>query len=96
MPLASVLRAGCSERRPALRIPNMKPAYPIDGAKLARQILGRELHGWSDYPFVQGEVRALLRQFNCPKTSDSPRANWIVDEKMAQRVQAEINRRRTA
>ncbi len=71
----------------------MKPNYPMNGCDLARHILGRELRGSEDYAFVQGEVRALLRQFSCPKTSDSPRANWIVDEAMAARVADEVNRR---
>lgn len=70
------------------------PRYPIDGCELGRRILGRQLRGAEDYPFIQGEVRALLREYRCPKTSDSPRARWVVDASMAERVTREINRRR--
>jgi hypothetical protein len=72
----------------------MQSEYPIDGCELGRRILGRQLCGLEDYPFIQGEVRALLREYGCPKTSDSPRARWVVDEEMAGRVTREINRRR--
>jgi hypothetical protein len=66
--------------------------YPVDGCEPSRRLLGRELRGQEDFPFVQGEVRATLRKFGCPKTSDSPRANWVADEEMAKRVAAEVRR----
>jgi hypothetical protein len=64
--------------------------YPIDGSELARRLLhdSRRVREYTteDHKFVQHVVRAKLREFGCPKTSSSPRANWIVDEVMAKRV----------
>jgi len=47
----------------------MATDYPIDGCELSRRLLGRELRGEEDKPFVQREVRALVRKFDCAKTT---------------------------
>jgi hypothetical protein len=64
--------------------------YPIDAAELARRLLGRELvpqgdARGSDRRFVDS-VRALLRQYGCPREAGSHRPPYVVDEAMARRV----------
>ena len=64
--------------------------YPINGSELARLLLHDQSrvreYTREDYKFVQDDVRAKLKAFDCPKTSSSDRANWAVDEDMANRV----------
>jgi hypothetical protein len=67
--------------------------YPINGAELSRRLLGRELIPGGDYDFVQGQVRALLQKFGCPRESGGYRPPYIVDEKMARRVADVLGRR---
>ena len=64
--------------------------YPIDACELSWRLLGRQLRGLEDKPFIQDKVRATLRRFGCPKTSDSPRANWVVDEDMKKRAAEDL------
>jgi hypothetical protein len=66
--------------------------YPINSSELARRLLGRELIPGTDHAFVQGQVRALLQRFGCPRESGSWRPQYIVDEQMARRVAAELGR----
>lgn len=70
--------------------------YPINAAELARLLLHDQRrvreYNREDYVFVQHEVRDTLRGLGCPKTSSSLRANWVVDEAMAQRVARELGR----
>jgi hypothetical protein len=56
--------------------------WPINGSDLVRR-LGLP----HDSYHVLQVVRPLLRDLGCPKTSASPRANWIVDQAMARRVE---------
>ena len=67
-------------------------AYPINGAELSRRLLGREVTP-DDYAFVQGEVRAALQRFGCPRESGSFRPPYRVDEAMARRVAAALGRK---
>ena len=67
-------------------------AYPINGSELSRRLLGRELTP-NDYAFVQGEVRAALQKFECPRASGSFRPPYRVDEAMARRVAAGLGRK---
>jgi hypothetical protein len=66
--------------------------YPINGAELSRRLLGRELVPGDDYAFVQGQVRAALQRFGCPRESGSFRPRYQVDEAMAKRVAAALGR----
>ena len=60
----------------------MKSEWPINGSDLVRRLgLPHDPH------HVLTVVRPLLRELGCPKTSASPRANWIVDRAMARRVE---------
>lgn len=65
--------------------------YPINAAELSRRLLGRELIQ-EDYAFVQGQVRALLQQFGCPRESGAYRPRYRVDEEMAARVAEALGR----
>jgi hypothetical protein len=67
-------------------------AYPINGSELSRRLLGRDVTP-DDYAFVQGEVRAALQQFECPRESGSFRPPYRVDESMARRVAAALGRK---
>jgi hypothetical protein len=70
--------------------------YPINAAELARLLLHDQSrvreYKREDYVFVQHEGRETLRRVGCPKTSSSLRANWVVDEAMAERVAQELGR----
>jgi hypothetical protein len=75
-------------------VQGLPPPYPIDGAELARRLLGdqnrvRE-YNREDYVFVQHKVRETLRRLGCPKHGSAPRSNWVVDEEMANRVADEL------
>jgi hypothetical protein len=67
-------------------------AYPINSSELARRLLGRELIPGDDYGFLQGEVRALLQRFGCPRESDSYRPRYVVYHEMAERVAEALGR----
>lgn len=66
--------------------------YPINAAELSRRLLGRDLIPGEDYAFVQGQVRALLQQFGCPRESGAYRPPYRVDEEMAARVAEALGR----
>jgi hypothetical protein len=67
------------------------PEPILNSEELARRILGHERQ--PEYGrFLQGEVRPLLRKFNCPKTGTSTRARWAIDEEMARRVAAALGK----
>jgi hypothetical protein len=66
--------------------------YPINAAELSRRLLGRELIPGDDYAFVQGEVRAALQRFGCPRESGSFRPRYRIDEPMARRVAEALGR----
>lgn len=66
--------------------------YPINAAELSRRLLRRELVPGDDYAFVQGEVRATLQRFGCPRSGGSYRPRYEVDEAMARRVAEALGR----
>jgi hypothetical protein len=66
--------------------------YPINAVELSRRLLGRELVRSDDYAFVQGQVRAALQRFGCPRESGSFRPPYRVDEAMAQRAADALER----
>lgn len=66
--------------------------YPINASELARRLLHRELVVGDDYPFVQGEVRRLLQELDCPRGGRSYRPLYVVDEAMARRVAEKTGR----
>jgi hypothetical protein len=66
--------------------------YPINAADLSRRLLGRELIPGGDYPFVQGQVRALLQKLDCPRESGGYRPPYRVDKEMATRVAKALGR----
>ena len=68
------------------------PDYPVNAAELSRRLLGGDLIPGGDYAFVQGEVRALLQRFGCPRESGRYRPPYLVDKQMALRAAEELRR----
>ena len=65
--------------------------WPINAAELSRRLLSASAPGEAvvtleEYKLVQYRVRNTLRELGCPKRTESPRSDWMVDEAMAARV----------